>query len=343
LPDHFAWLAPPNSTTIQNLYVDRIVAVRVSTIPDFVADLPESDWKDYQDNALQLSSSAGTMIVQDPRASDHTAAKVTGSTNAWAFQLPSLSLPNEGQWKLYANVRIDPGTGTAGDTAFKYGIYHPAMATSATTDYAQAADGEYHWVEFPGMYQYDPEEVSDHFAWLAPPDSTAIENLYVDRIIAVRVSTIPDFVADLPESDWKDYQDHALQLSSPTEIVKDARAFGSSAAKVTGSTNAWAFQLPSANLPNEGQWKLYANVRIDPGSGTAGDIAFKYGIYHPTMAAYATMDYAQVADGEYHWVEFPGTYQYDPDELSDHFAWLAPPNSTAIQNLYVDRIIAVKQ
>ncbi|MBP1991710.1 DUF4838 domain-containing protein [Paenibacillus eucommiae] len=342
--DHFAWLAPPNSTAIQNLYVDRIVAVKNSTIPDFVAALPESDWKEYQDDALHLSSSAGTLVVPDARASNHKAARVTGSTNAWAIQLPNQSLPNEGKWKLYANVRIDPGTGTAGDTAFKFGIYHPTLATSATMDYAQMADGEYHWVEFPGTYQYDPEEESDdHLAWIAPPNSTAIQNLYVDRIIAVKISTIPDFVADLPESDWKEYQDDALQLYSPAEIARDPKASDTVAVKVTGSTNAWAIQLPSLNLPNEGHWKLYASVRIDPGTGSAGDTAFRYGIYHPTMASSALMDYAQVADGEYHWVEFPEIYQYDAEALSDHFAWLVPPDSTAIQNLYVDRFILVRQ
>jgi len=346
--DHFAWLAPPDSTSIQNLYVDRIIAVKfqrtVSTPPDFVMDVPASDWIEYQDDVLHLSTSAGTAIAPDSKASDNAAAKVTGSTNAWAIQLPNSSLPQEGTWKLYANVRIDPGVGTAGDTAFKYGIYHPTLGISAKMDYADVADGEYHWVEFPGIYQYDPEQLSDHFAWLAPPDSTAIQNLYVDRIVAVKYSTIPDFVKDVPASDWIEYQDDVLHLSSSAgvEIAPDPRASNHAAAKVTGSTNAWAIQLPNSSLPQEGTWKLYVNVRIDPGVGAAGDTAFRYGIYHPTLGVSVTMDYADVADGEYHWVEFPGTYQYDPEQLSDHFAWLAPPDSTVIQNLYVDRIVAVK-
>lgn len=156
----------------------------IPPVPDFVKHLPGTDWVDYQDDSFQLYDPVGTTIVQDPEASDNAAARVKGSTNAWAIQLPNYVLPREGRWKLYANVRVDPGDGSTGSKAFDYGIY-PPMANRASMDYAGVADGNYHFVEFPWIYEYDPT-VSNQYLWLAPPNSTAIQNLYVDRVIAVR-------------------------------------------------------------------------------------------------------------------------------------------------------------
>lgn len=172
------------NSSIASLYEMIEVGRTVPTVPDFVRNLPATDWIDYQDNALRLHAPVGTKIVQDPKASDNAAARVTGSTNAWAIQLPDLTLPRTGKWKLYANVRIDPGTGSPGAKAFDYGIYPPKEDT-AWKAYGEFADGEYHYVEFPWIYEYDPA-LTVHYLWLAPPNSTAIKNLYVDRIIAVR-------------------------------------------------------------------------------------------------------------------------------------------------------------
>src|SRR5690606_29760364 len=111
--------------SMDSLYKEMAIQRTVPTIPDLVKDLPDSEWMDFQDYAFRLYAPVGTTIVNDSKASDLAAARVTGSTNAWAIQLPNTTLPREGQWKLYANVRIDPGNGAPGDTAFLHGIYPP--------------------------------------------------------------------------------------------------------------------------------------------------------------------------------------------------------------------------
>jgi hypothetical protein len=175
-----------SNTPIQLLYDTIGLNRTVPDVPSFVQDLPASDWMDYQDDSLRLYTPVGTKLVQDAKASDNVAARVTGNANAWAIQLPNLTLPKEGKWKLFAHVRIDPGTGVAGNKAFDYGIYPPTQNT-AWADYADFADGEYHYVEFPWIYQYDPS-IENNYLWIAPPNSSVVQNLYVDRIIAVRQS-----------------------------------------------------------------------------------------------------------------------------------------------------------
>jgi len=171
-------------TTIEFLYEAIEVGRTTPTIPDFVQHLPASDWVDYQDNAMLLYTPVGTKSVQDPKASDNAAARVRGTTNAWAIQILDSNLPKEGKWKIYASVRIDPGNGAPGDKAFEYGIYPPNTDVSRK-NISEFSDGEYHFVEFPSLYEYDPT-IFDHGIWIAPPNSQAIEYLYVDRIIAVR-------------------------------------------------------------------------------------------------------------------------------------------------------------
>ncbi|MFC3772325.1 DUF4838 domain-containing protein [Paenibacillus sp. GCM10012303] len=171
--------------TMESLY--RLIDIRrtLPTIPDFVSGLPDSDWMDFQDHMFWLYEPAGTTLVSDAAASDQAAAKVKGSTNQWAIQLHDTVLPREGQWKLYANVRVDPGTGLPGTIAFNYGFNSPSGGGRTSMDYAHVADGAYSFVEFPWVYEYNPNQPNRYF-WLAPPNSSAIANLYVDRIIAVR-------------------------------------------------------------------------------------------------------------------------------------------------------------
>lgn len=171
-------------SSMQSLYDILEIKRTLPTVPDFVQNLPESDWVDLQDNTFWLYAPASATLVNDPKASDNAAARMIGSTNEWGIQLPGATLPKEGQWKLYASVRIDPGDGEPGDKAFDYGIW-PPFEHIESPDYADFADGDYHWVEFPWIFEYDPE-VSHRYVWFAPPNSTAIEHLYVDRIVAVR-------------------------------------------------------------------------------------------------------------------------------------------------------------
>src|SRR5690606_14266415 len=98
----------------------------------------------------------------------------------WGVQMHLDSLPPDGQWRLYAMVRIDPGTGAPDQRAMSMGV-SPGPSTSKTV--GDLADGEYHLVEFPGgPYRHDPGLA----LWFAPPKSNAIKALYIDRVFAVR-------------------------------------------------------------------------------------------------------------------------------------------------------------
>lgn len=166
------------------------------------------------------------------------------------------------------------------------------------------------------------------------------------QLIDIRrtLPTTPDFVSSLPYSDWLDYQDHTFRLYEPvgTTLVSDLEESDHAAAKVKGSTNQWAIQLHDTELPREGTWNLYASVRIDPGTGSPGVTAMNMGFNTAVGGGRTSIDYGLLADGEYHFIPLPWTYQYNPNETNRYY-WFAPPNSTAIQNLYIDRIIAVRQ
>ena len=51
-----------------------------------------------------------------------------------------------------------------------------------------------------------------------------------------------------------------------------------------------------------------------------------------------TIQVGEVADGQYHWFEVPGTYQHDPGRA----LWFAPPKSRAIEAMYIDRVVATR-
>ncbi len=234
------------SGTMKSLYdmIELQKGRTVPTIPDLVKDLPESDWMDFQDNTFKLYTPVGTTMVSDPKASDHIAARVRGNADAWAIQLHNTTLPRKGQWKLYANVRVDPGKGKEGDTAFRYGIYPPS-ADQNSVKCKDVADGEYHIIEFPWIYEYDPDE-SNNYLWLAPPNSNAIEYLNVDRVFAIKVPS-PDPAQTMKEDIQNDMAKGQLnkalgdqllyrisiirilidqrQLSSAVDYLNDLRAY----------------------------------------------------------------------------------------------------------------------
>jgi len=170
-----------------------------------------------------------------------------------------------------------------------------------------------------------------------------MKNLYDLMDIPKVAPTIPDLVKDLPASSWQDIQELNFKLTGGAKLVPDSKASNSVAASVYGTVNSWAIQINSEVLPREGKWKLYANVRVDPGTGVAGNTAFTYGIYRGSTPGYSgSVDYSIVSDGEYHLIEVPAIYEYNP-ALTANYLWFYPPRNSVIKTLYVDRIIAVRQ
>lgn len=167
-----------------------------------------------------------------------------------------------------------------------------------------------------------------------------MQTLYNFMDIDLVAPPVPDPVAQQPAAEWQDFQETDFRLFAGGGMTYDAKASNNAALTVPGNTNTWAIQLHSDVLPREGEWKLYANVRVDPGTGTADAMAFQYGVYPNSTVTKAT--YGSVSDGEYHVIEVPGTYQYNP-ALSKQYLWFAPPNANTIQRLYVDRVFAIRQ
>ncbi|MBP1994049.1 DUF4838 domain-containing protein [Paenibacillus eucommiae] len=310
-------------------------------IPDFLVGVPENDWVKFEEDEFILYDPA--VIVDDTKATNQKAAQLAGNKVDWAIQLHRASLPQEGQWEIYANVRIDPGMATDGD-AFTTGHVsidlngqvHSEINNSSLSTYS---DGEYHYVKFPWIYEFDPNKNVQYY-FLA----SLAANLYVDQIILVKKASeepeeLPDFLVDVPESDWVKFEEDELILYDPAIIVDDTKATNQKAAQLAGNKIDWAIQLHRANLPKEGQWKIYAHMRIDRGSANAGN-AFNYGIIYPPDVYKASMKFSSYEDEEYHYVEFPWLYEFDPN-LAYQYVWFST-DGTSIENLYVDHIIAVK-
>lgn len=165
---------------MQTVYDFLDIDLAAPPVPDLVAQQPGAEWRDFQEVDFRLFAGGG--MTHDVKASNHAALTIPGNTNNWAIQLHNDVLPREGEWKLYASVRVDPGSGPAEATAFQLGVYPNPTVTKVT--YGTVSDGEYHVIEVPGTYEYNPALVKQYL-WFAPPNASTIQRMYVDRVFAV--------------------------------------------------------------------------------------------------------------------------------------------------------------
>ncbi len=153
--------------------------------PDFIGD--GTQWIDFQD--MDFTYCCGAGFVEDEKASDHGA--IAYDEGEWAVRITLDMLPPEGEWTLYAYVRIETAPGADPDAdAFNLGIY---PGTWITPKISEVSDGEYHLFEFPGMpvsYQ------TGTYAWFSVETPEIVENMYVDRIVAVNILTDVDDEAE---------------------------------------------------------------------------------------------------------------------------------------------------
>ncbi len=163
---------------VEDILAALSIPRRLAPPPPECRGLPDSHWVQAQDISFRL---ADATIVADPKASDGGAARMPGNTSVWGIQYPlQMLLPEEGQWDIYAEVRIDPGRGKPDDTAMLLGI-DPGPHIQLRL--ADLADGRYHAVKLPGgPYSYNAMQVF----WAAPPNSKAVRFIYVDRVFAIR-------------------------------------------------------------------------------------------------------------------------------------------------------------
>lgn len=125
---------------LQSMRIERTVPQP----PSIVEGLGRDQWVEYQD--LDLRRYRGD-VVGDPKASDGGALSMPGNIAIWGVQMQLDSLPQDGAWKLYAEVRVDPAEGKPEDRAMSFGV-NPGISRGIKLE--ELADGEYHLLEVPG-------------------------------------------------------------------------------------------------------------------------------------------------------------------------------------------------
>ncbi len=177
-------------SSIDALYAAMDINRTNPPVPGVADGLSEEDWVDYQDIDLELYDNAEW--VEDSKASDNGAVKKSGDNGVWAIQMKLNMLPTEGEWTLYAYVRVEPKSGGNPDnTAFYMGV---DPGEHLEIKLSEVQDAEYHVFEFPNdNTQFSYETGRD--IWFSA--GSEIENFYVDRIVAVRFKNNVIFKNDL--------------------------------------------------------------------------------------------------------------------------------------------------
>ncbi|MBN2713213.1 MAG: DUF4838 domain-containing protein [Planctomycetes bacterium] len=148
--------------------------------PEIAEGLDDADWREYSDMTINRY---GSFVVPDALASDGGALKLPGNSGGWIAQFRRYKLPKEGEWDVYASIRVDRGNARDDKTAVNLGI-SPPMGRFDPLKVEAVADGKYHWIKLKGSpmtYQQDDGELL-YFQ----PIKGAVEATYIDRIVAIR-------------------------------------------------------------------------------------------------------------------------------------------------------------
>jgi hypothetical protein len=168
---------------IQELQTILDVERTPSRMDPLVADLPAGDWAEIQDLAFMRFDTAA--IVADPAASDGAAIRMIGKSSTWAMQLPIERVPKDGEWDLYAAVRVEVEPGHDDEPAVRVGS-SPPMGLFNTGTAKELSDGAYHLIKVPGGPHHWRGDARLNSIYLQSPAKPWISWIYLDRIIAVR-------------------------------------------------------------------------------------------------------------------------------------------------------------
>jgi hypothetical protein len=147
---------------------------------------------DVQESAFDLYRPGQFVnLVDDPKAANGKAARMTGEHAQWAVQVHADHHPDvlgKGPWHAYIVARVDAKR--ASGIAFHYGAFDISRHANVAGDQARletAGDGAYHAYGMlinelrPGMY-----------FWVSPPgNAAAVDAVYVDRVYLARASVDP--------------------------------------------------------------------------------------------------------------------------------------------------------
>ena len=153
--------------------------------PKLCEGLAEENWVDIQDNEFRLHGlGRWTAWVDDGKASDGKAARMSATHHEWAIQLAvSADVARLGKLHCYVVARCRAKVETG--NAFKLGIYDGTKRRgvfSKTVTIEEATGDEYRTFDL-GVHELGPGT----YFWVAPmnnPDE--VEAVFVDRIFCVR-------------------------------------------------------------------------------------------------------------------------------------------------------------
>lgn len=150
----------------------------------------------------------------------------------------------------------------------------------------------------------------------------------------------PELVRGMPRSDWRVVQDLGLNRYDDATIVADSAASDGAAARLNGNETGWLIQLKHHKLPENGLWRIYADVRVDAPDAGANDVALAIGSA-PSMSNYLNVRMGELKSGDYRLIEVPGgPFHYDQD--GQVVSYVRGGGSKNIKYIYVDRFILVR-
>ena len=144
-------------------------------------------WLDFQDDVFSLARPGEWVaLTADPAASDGVAARLPGTHNEWAVQLPldapELTKQKTKRWRMAVSVRVER-SGQEG-VAFTYGIYDAATKQGlggGTVKASEVKDDGYQLYEI-GTHEAGPLRT----LWVAPASNPGnVPALWVDRFLLV--------------------------------------------------------------------------------------------------------------------------------------------------------------
>ena len=169
---------------------------------------------------------------------------------------------------------------------------------------------------------------------------------YLEGMFAPPVP-LPEFAKQYPAENVVDIQQHDYSLHAEGRLSfleTDAAASNGKAASIVGTTNAWAIQARLGKFLDASpvKWHVYAMARVDTkagepqtGSGLAGGI---YDVTNRKYVGQVAIPIKEVAGSTYQRIDL-GVHQLS----GGMYIWFAPTQNPAVEKVYVDRIILIRE
>ncbi len=165
------------------------------------------------------------------------------------------------------------------------------------------------------------------------PPSQLVEALSIARTPA----PLPQRCREADEPACPVAQELSFDLAGGARIVAETGASNGAAARLSGDRSAWGIQLPLERLlPREGEWRIYARVRVPGSDGGYVDHGLNAGIYPGERGAYSQ---GELGDEAYTVIRLPGTWRRG----GDRYVWFASPRTGQVDAVIVDRLFAVRE